>query len=113
MEERIKEILDSEGITKKDFAEKIGMTSQSFNDYATGKRLIPTKNLINIQKNFNISIDWLLTGIGEMYLNKKQKNEVRGDAKLLDLIFDSLEDMTDESKEKIYHYCKIEELSRK
>lgn len=108
---RLEKIRTDVGLQKKDFAEKLDITANAYTNYIKETRLIPTDLCIKINQLFNVSLNWLLLGQGLMYMNSKK--EVRGDAKLLDMIFDCLEDMTDESKEKIYHYCRIEELNKK
>lgn len=71
MKERIKQLMESLHMTQQEFALKtqIGAATLSniYND-----RTRPTLNVVElIKKNIpNISTDWLLMGIGEMYVNE-------------------------------------------
>jgi len=56
------------GITKKEFASKLGITQNAYTNYISGKRNIPTNLVLKIKQLFDISIEWLLTGKGEMFL---------------------------------------------
>ncbi len=67
------ELLRSElGINKKEFAQKLGITQNSYTNYITGKRELPTDVVLKIKQLFDINIDWLLTGKGNMYNTKTQ-----------------------------------------
>ena len=64
---RLEELRKSYKYTKKDFALLLKITPQSYDNYSSGKRIIPTEIAIRIRSIFNISLDWLLSGDG----NKK------------------------------------------
>ncbi|WP_172914063.1 helix-turn-helix domain-containing protein [Capnocytophaga canis] len=76
MKERILKILEYSGLNKKQFAEKIQITSVGLNNYIHQDRIPTTEILINIKHAFNnISIDWLLTGQGKMLLKGVLENQ--------------------------------------
>ena len=68
MKDRIRQIMESQHMTQQVFADYIGTTpatlSGIFND-----RTRPTINIVeNIKKKFpDISLDWLMFGLGDMY----------------------------------------------
>ena len=65
--DRISNIIEISGLTKKDFSKKLGITAVGLNNYINNNRIPSTEILIKIKQLFNnISIDWLLTGEGEM-----------------------------------------------
>jgi len=69
--ERLEKVRKNESLNKKEFASKLGITAQGYNNYFKGEREIPTDLSIRINQLFNVSLDWLLTGKGEMYLGKE------------------------------------------
>jgi len=71
--ERLEQIRKHFELTKKEFAEKLGITQQAYINYAKGKRDIPSNILLKVNRMFNISTDWLLTGRGEMFLKDEPK----------------------------------------
>lgn len=82
MKDRIREVMESLHMTQQEFAERtqIGAATLSniFND-----RTRPTLNVVElIKKNIpDISTDWLLLGVGPMYVeDKNASNEVQLEA---------------------------------
>jgi transcriptional regulator with XRE-family HTH domain len=64
---RIKELRQVKKMTGKDFATSINMDNSQYSKIEKG-RLTPTiKNLMEIYSRYNASIDWLLTGEGQMF----------------------------------------------
>lgn len=55
------------------FARKIGIPKGTFQSYVDGKLPKP-EYLLLISKKINVSIDWLLTGEGEIYLKGSEKS---------------------------------------
>jgi|GEM_PF-4191412 transcriptional regulator with XRE-family HTH domain len=64
---RLNEILTKLNISKTALAEQIGVTKQVLNKWFNHSSIPDGKTLILFKKKFNISIDWLLTGVGSMY----------------------------------------------
>ena len=56
-------------LSKKDFSHNIGISPNAYTNYIAGKRIIPTDVAIKIKQLYDISIDWLLTGKGNMKLD--------------------------------------------
>ena len=69
--ERIKLIRKEKGLKQQQFADKIGF-SKNYIHYVEVRRYNPSENFIKrIAATFNISYDWLMTGIGDMKAEKK------------------------------------------
>lgn len=80
MKDRIRQVMESLHMTQQEFAEKtqIGAATLSniFND-----RTRPTLNVVElIKKNIpNISTDWLLLGVGSMYVDDHVPEHTQGE----------------------------------
>ena len=70
MKDRIKMIMESRHMTQQTFAQFIQMSPASLSSIFNG-RTRPTINIVEAIKNKipNISTDWLMFGIGDMYLS--------------------------------------------
>lgn len=70
MKDRIKMIMESQHMTQQTFAQFIQMSPASLSSIFNG-RTRPTINIVEAIKNKipNISTDWLMFGIGDMYLD--------------------------------------------
>jgi transcriptional regulator with XRE-family HTH domain len=99
MNTRLEEIRKNSGLSKKDFANKIEITEQAYQNYSNGKRNIPTDVALKIKHMFNISLDWLLDGE-----NKKELIDYKKE--LLEII----ENMNNEQIEYLYHTAKAQEI---
>jgi transcriptional regulator with XRE-family HTH domain len=64
---RIKELREQKKLSKKDFAAKIGVDNSQYGKFETGKLTPTIQHLMEISSNFGISVDWLLTGEGDMF----------------------------------------------
>lgn len=60
---------------KKDFASKIGISASMVTEISKGRSNVGTLAIQNIVSQFNISGDWLLTGIGNMI--KSDSNSIQ------------------------------------
>lgn len=75
--ERIIEFKDYLGVSKKAFAEKIGMEQTTVNNQLIGKRSVSFDLIISIVDTFpDISAEWLLRGEGEMLRLDTNKNNI-------------------------------------
>ncbi len=79
IKERIIHFIEYQGIKKKDFFDKIGITSANFRGKAQNTPLNST-TIENIFTQYpNINLNWLITGKGEMLLNNKNHNISKND----------------------------------
>jgi len=67
---RIKEIIQFTGLNQKEFAEKIGISGNAITELLKGRsKGLSEQSLYALVKNFNVNINWLLTGEGEMFVS--------------------------------------------
>ena len=71
MKDRIRQVMESQHMTQQVFADYIGLAPATLSSIFNG-RTRPTLNVVEALKKKipNISIDWLMFGSGEMYLNQ-------------------------------------------
>lgn len=71
--ERLRQLVDFKGKSSRDFALKIGSSSQVFGKYLQGRS--PSYEVLNciIETFDDISAEWLLTGKGEMIKTKSEE----------------------------------------
>lgn len=67
--ERLDEVRKQGSFNGREFAETLEITPQAYVNYSKDKRDLPMPIALKINQMFNISIDWLLTGKGEMLFN--------------------------------------------
>lgn len=66
--ERIGRLIETEGLSQRAFAEKIGYSYSNLNKIMTGVRSVPNSLPSKIVETFpDVRIDWLLYGEGEMF----------------------------------------------
>ena len=66
--ERIKRLIEKEGMSQRAFAEKIGVNPTNLNQVMLGKRSVPNSLPPKISSAFSeVRLDWILYGEGEMY----------------------------------------------
>lgn len=72
MNERIKEVRKSLGLTQQEFANRIGVKRNTVATYEGGRN-IPIDSVVSlICKEFNVNEEWLRTGEGEMFQDLSQ-----------------------------------------
>ena len=68
MNERIKQLRKTLGLTQQEFAERIGITRNAVANYETGRNE-PIGSVLNLICNeYNVNPDWLHNGSGEMFI---------------------------------------------
>lgn len=104
MRDRIRQIMESTNMTQKTFAEHIGMSQAALSSIFNG-RTKPTLNTVEAirSKMPNISLEWLISGTGEMYVQPhnpgSQDPDSDGeDPKVQDLDSDSPEDAVEKER---------------
>ncbi|MBI3584240.1 MAG: helix-turn-helix transcriptional regulator [Nitrospinae bacterium] len=65
--DRIKQVRKAQHLTQQAFARILGITQGFYTGIETGKYSTSNEILTCITSNFNINLNWLLTGEGEMY----------------------------------------------
>jgi len=73
--ERLKKVREFLGLTQEEFAQKLDTTQAVISNYERGAR-VPTVDFLNrLTKTFQLDINWLLTGEGEMFREKTKAAE--------------------------------------
>lgn len=75
--QRFKELRKYLKMTQTEFGEQLGKTMRTIQEYERANRAITDGVLLNLQEKFNVNIDWMRTGQGEMFLNKKEEKNNR------------------------------------
>lgn len=69
---RLKFLIDTLKISYKDFSKKTGIPYTSLQNYIYGSRQPTIENLQKICTQLNVNLNWLLTGEGEMFIQKEK-----------------------------------------
>lgn len=70
IEQRLKTIRNSVGLSQKEFGAIMGIAQTSYANYENGRSSIPASLLEMLSAKLNINLNWLITGEGSMYLNE-------------------------------------------
>lgn len=73
MNERIKELRKTLGLTQQEFADKIGVKRNSLANYETGRNTPLDAIVVSICREFNVNEEWLRTGEGAMFLQRSRE----------------------------------------
>ena len=76
MNERIKEIRTTLGLTQQEFAEKIKVKRNTVATYEMGRSIPSDSAIALICSVFNVNEDWLRNGTGEMFLPISKDDEI-------------------------------------
>ena len=81
MKDRIKRIMEEQHMSQQVFADFIGLSPATLSSIFTG-RTRPTLNVVEAIKNKlpSISTDWLLMGVGNMYISPSTGDSTASDA---------------------------------
>ena len=76
MNERLKKLRKALDLTQQEFADRIGVTRNSFANYETGRNTPIDAIIISICKEFNVNENWLRTGEGDMFIELSYSDEI-------------------------------------
>lgn len=80
MKNRIKQILQKEGITATLFAEKIGISPASLSHILNGRNEPSLAVVAKIHESCGVNLEWLIYGEGEMMVRSKNDDELENGA---------------------------------
>ncbi|BAO32296.1 TPA: helix-turn-helix transcriptional regulator [Serratia marcescens] len=72
IKERLRQVIDVKGLTIKELSELCAIPYRSLQNYLRGEREPNADALVTLRTHLGISIDWLLTGNGSMFLDEKK-----------------------------------------
>lgn len=75
MHTRLKDIREFYNLSQQEMADSLNLSKNGYWYYETGKRIPRAEELSFLKDIYNININWLLTGEGEMFL-KDNKNSL-------------------------------------
>jgi transcriptional regulator with XRE-family HTH domain len=74
--EQIKQLRKSLGMSQEKFAKEIGLTKNFISLVETGQRNLSTQSIKLICQLFNVDVEWLETGKGEMFIQKTENEKI-------------------------------------
>ena len=80
--ERIKKIRLQLNLQQDKFGEGIGVTKQFISNIERDIGFLSSDKLTNLLLNYNVNINYLLAGIGEMFLSSYELDEVKLENKI-------------------------------
>lgn len=69
MNERIKQVRKTLGLSGEKFGSKLGVTRTAISLIESGKNNLTEQNIKSICREFNVSEEWLRNGTGEMFIS--------------------------------------------
>lgn len=76
MNERIKKIRKEEGITQEEFANRLKLSRNFITQLEAGTKMPSERTIDSICDVFNINIEWLRHGSGEMHRKRSRAQEI-------------------------------------
>lgn len=73
---RIREVIDSLGIKKTAFAERLNVSQAFVSQLCSGTSKPSDRTISDICREFNVNEEWLRTGEGEMFVQKTRDEEL-------------------------------------
>ena len=109
---RLKHLIVELGLNIKEFSAKSQIPYRTIQDYLAGKIIPGGENLQQISTVFHASIDWILTGEGDMLLSVVQEESVSyRDADItISKILQMLHDMDPDARCDVLKYVEKEKL---
>lgn len=83
MNERMKKLRKTLGLTQQDFADRIGIARGNIGAYEVNKNAPSDAVISLICREFNVSENWLRTGEGDMFLPVNRDSEIASFVKSL------------------------------
>lgn len=104
MNERLKQLRESLGLTTRDFGERIKLTGGAISNMEGGVRGITDRTIQLICNEFHVSEQWLRTGVGQMFVQQSR------DEKIANFIGHALAEEGDTFKKRLINLlCSLDE----
>ena len=87
--ERLKNIRRKLGLSQAELGEKLGFSKQYLSNIEADRNLMNNDNLVKLLVDFNVNINYLLAGVGEMF-NTPTSNEDFRTSEMISLIDEAL-----------------------
>lgn len=76
LNDRIKELIETEGIKKSTFAAKINVSQAFVSQLCSGASQPSDRTIADICREFGVSEEWLRNGRGDMFIQKTESEEL-------------------------------------
>lgn len=76
MNERIKALRESLGLSGEKFGERLGVSRAAISNIEKGKRNLTDQMFLSICREFNVNEDWLRNGSGEMFIQQTKDEQI-------------------------------------
>lgn len=87
--ERLKKIRRKLGLSQTELGEKLGFSKQYLSNIEADRNLMNNDKLVKLLVDFNVNINYLLAGVGEMF-NTPTSNEDFRTSEMISLIDEAL-----------------------
>lgn len=74
--ERIAFLIKETGLTKTAFSRKVNLSQAFISEICSGSKAPSDRTISDICREFNVSLDWLQNGEGEMYVQRSANEEL-------------------------------------
>lgn len=92
MNDRLKQLRKTLKLTQSEFAKKLNLSQNHISSLENGSRVITTRLLNDLEKTFNININFIKSGTGEMFI--KSETTLNNDTKELLSLYNLADDET-------------------
>lgn len=76
MNERIRQLRKSLGLTLEEFGAKVGVTKTAVSRLENGERNLTDQMFLSICREWNVNEEWLRTGEGEMFVEMTRDEQI-------------------------------------
>ena len=76
---RLRQIRKDKNLTQRQMGEALGINFQHVSKYERAEFIPTFENLIKLIEHFSVNINWLLTGVGPLYVKKTREYSVVAD----------------------------------
>jgi len=101
--ERLKRIREHLKLTQKDMSSIMGVSLKVYQRYEKGEQKPSYEKLIPLINTFNVNINWLLTGKGEMFIKQEKTKE---DLTIEEQIIETIADEPIQKKKALLEFLK-------
>lgn len=92
MNTRLKEVRLNKCLSQDEFAKKIGISRSHVASLESGRKNLTERLINDIVREYNVNKGWLISGLGEMFIDPLDKIQLDEDIKELAKLYLSLDD---------------------
>ena len=72
--ERLKEIRQALKLSQQEFGDKLCVSKQYFSNLENDRNTLNNEKLVSLLVDFNVNLNYLLGGVGEIFLSKQKED---------------------------------------